>query len=57
MVRRRLGVIVAIDFTHKKPSQEGLALGPHSLAPFISNLKAGLSLKDTHSLVCISAGP
>lgn len=42
MVRRKQGVIINIDFTHEKQSQEGLAFGPISLAHFISNLKTGL---------------
>lgn len=42
------GMIISIDFTHEKQSQEGLAFGPISLAHFISNLKTvyiQLSLK------------
>jgi len=35
-------VIINIDFTHEKRSQEGLAFGPVSLAHFLSNLKTGL---------------
>lgn len=42
MVRGKQGVIINMDFTHEKQSQEGLAFGPISLARFISNLKMGL---------------
>lgn len=35
-------MIINIDFTHEKQSQEGSALGSISLAHFISNLKTGL---------------
>lgn len=35
-------MIINIDFTHEKQSQEGLAFGFISLAHFISNLKTGL---------------
>lgn len=35
-------MIINIDFTHEKQSQEGLAFGFISLARFISNLKTGL---------------
>lgn len=35
-------MIINIDFTHEKKSQEGLAFGPISLAHFISNLNRGL---------------
>lgn len=42
MVRRKQGLMINIDFTHEKQSQEGLAFGPISLAHFMSNLKTGL---------------
>lgn len=42
MVRRKQGVIINIDFTHEKQSQEGLVFGPISLAHFICHLKMGL---------------
>lgn len=37
----RNGVIINVDFTQEKQSQEGLAFEPISLAHFISNLKTG----------------
>lgn len=42
MLRRKQRVIINIDFTHEKQSQECLAFGLISLDHFISNLKTSL---------------